>query len=70
MSQFTKLCWLIGSLVDWLIAMKIGINGLFLNRPTTGTGQYLLELLPELVQRDTQNEYVLFTKDESGKMKD
>jgi glycosyltransferase involved in cell wall biosynthesis len=39
--------------------MKIGINGLFLNRPTTGTGQYLLELLPELLQRDTQNEYAL-----------
>ena len=39
--------------------MKIGINGLFLNRPTTGTGQYLLELFPELTQRDTQNEYAL-----------
>jgi glycosyltransferase involved in cell wall biosynthesis len=59
MSQFTKSCWLIGSLVDWLIDMKVGINGLFLNRPTTGTGQYLLELLPALTQRDTQNEYAL-----------
>lgn len=41
--------------------MKIGINGLFLNRPTTGTGQYLLELLPALTQVDTQNEYALIT---------
>lgn len=41
--------------------MNIGINGLFLNRPTTGTGQYLLELLPALAQLDTPNEYAVFT---------
>ena len=50
--------------------MKIGINGLFLNRPTTGTGQYSLELLPALAQRDTQNEYVVITKAEGRGMKD
>jgi len=41
--------------------MRIAINGLFLNRPTTGTGQYLLELLPALVQCDTQNMYAVIT---------
>ncbi len=44
--------------------MKIGINGLFLNRPTTGTGQYLLELLPALANHAPEHEYALIFPDD------
>jgi len=39
--------------------MKIGINALFLQNPTNGSGQYLLHLLHALAEVDRQNEYVL-----------
>ena len=39
--------------------MKIGINALFFQYPTTGSGQYMIHLLAALAQADTQNEYVL-----------
>jgi glycosyltransferase involved in cell wall biosynthesis len=39
--------------------MKIGINALFLNTPTSGSKRYLLRLLDALADIDTRNEYVL-----------
>src|SRR6266702_3260912 len=39
--------------------MKIGINALFLQNPTNGSGQYLLHLLHALAEVDQQNEYIL-----------
>jgi glycosyltransferase involved in cell wall biosynthesis len=39
--------------------MKIGINALFLQNPTNGSGQYLLHLLHALAEVDRQNEYIL-----------
>jgi len=39
--------------------MKIGINALFFQYPSVGTGQYMTHLLKALSQNDTQNEYVL-----------
>ena len=38
--------------------MRIGINGLFLNRPDTGSGQYLAHLLRALASLDSGEEYV------------
>jgi glycosyltransferase involved in cell wall biosynthesis len=39
--------------------MRIGINGTFWNRPSTGSGQYLHALLPALVNCEPENEYVV-----------
>jgi glycosyltransferase involved in cell wall biosynthesis len=39
--------------------MRIVINGVFWDRPTTGSGQYLRALLPALAQRDTENDYAV-----------
>ena len=41
--------------------MRIGINALFLQRPTTGIGQHLFHLLKGLDENDDENTYVLFT---------
>ncbi|MFC2133301.1 glycosyltransferase family 4 protein [Bacteroidota bacterium] len=41
--------------------MRIGIDARVLDRKITGTGRYLLNLLYELPQQDSKNEYVLFT---------
>ena len=45
--------------------MKIAINGMFWDRPTTGSGQYLRALLPALAQRDSISDYVLIAPDEA-----
>lgn len=39
--------------------MRIGINGIFWDRPTTGSGQYLHALVSALAQRDTENDYAV-----------
>jgi len=39
--------------------MKIALNALFLQTPTNGSGQYLLQLLHALKEVDQQNEYML-----------
>jgi glycosyltransferase involved in cell wall biosynthesis len=39
--------------------MKIGISGLFLRTPASGSGQYLLHLLKELPEVDQHNDYLL-----------
>src|SRR5580700_910940 len=39
--------------------MKIGINALFLQTPTNGSGQYLIQLLNALSAIDQQNSYLL-----------
>jgi glycosyltransferase involved in cell wall biosynthesis len=39
--------------------MKIGINALFFQHPTTGSGQYMSHLLAALAKIDSRNEYVL-----------
>ncbi len=39
--------------------MKIGINGLFLQTPASGSGQYLLHLLKELQEVDQHNDYLV-----------
>jgi glycosyltransferase involved in cell wall biosynthesis len=41
--------------------MRIGINALFLQRPTTGIGQHLFHLLKGLDENDDENTFVLFT---------
>lgn len=41
--------------------MRIGVNALFLQRPTTGTGQHLFHLLKGLDEYDHQNTYVLLS---------
>jgi glycosyltransferase involved in cell wall biosynthesis len=41
--------------------VRIGINALFLQRPTTGIGQHLFHLLKGLDENDDENTYVLFT---------
>jgi glycosyltransferase involved in cell wall biosynthesis len=43
--------------------MKIGIDGRILKRGITGTGRYLMNLLCEIPQYDSQNEYYLFVED-------
>jgi glycosyltransferase involved in cell wall biosynthesis len=53
--------------------MKIGINALFLQNPTNGSGQYLLHLLHALAEVDRQNEYILLgtgnlAQDDGGQM--
>jgi glycosyltransferase involved in cell wall biosynthesis len=40
--------------------VKIGINGLFLDKPHTGSGQYTLNLLAALAKLDGENEYCIF----------
>lgn len=39
--------------------MRIGINGTFWDKPSTGSGQYLRELLPALVACEPENEYAV-----------
>ncbi|MCL5961109.1 MAG: glycosyltransferase family 4 protein [Chloroflexi bacterium] len=39
--------------------MRLGLNGLFLQQPMTGSGQYTHHLWRQLVSFDTENEYVL-----------
>ncbi|MBI4318693.1 MAG: glycosyltransferase family 4 protein [Chloroflexi bacterium] len=39
--------------------MRIGFNTLFLDHPTTGTGQYTMNLLAALAEIDPTNDYVL-----------
>ncbi len=41
--------------------MRIGINGSFWDRPTTGSGQYLRSLLHALAQCAPENEFVVIT---------
>ena len=41
--------------------MRIGIDARVLDRPITGTGRYLLNLLKELPNHDLKNEYFLFS---------
>lgn len=41
--------------------MRIGINALFLQKPTTGSGQHLFHLLQGLDGFDRENEYVLLS---------
>lgn len=41
--------------------MRIGIDGRVLDRKITGTGRYLINILMELPNCDTKNEYLLFT---------
>jgi glycosyltransferase involved in cell wall biosynthesis len=41
--------------------MRIGINAVFLQHPTTGSGQHLLNLLRGLDACDNKNEYVLLS---------
>jgi glycosyltransferase involved in cell wall biosynthesis len=44
--------------------MKIGIDARVLDRPITGTGRYLLNILKELPNHDTNNEYFVFSNSE------
>lgn len=46
--------------------MRIGINALFLQKPTTGQGQHLIHLLRGLDQADHENSYVLLSPRLSG----
>ncbi|HTI14944.1 MAG TPA: glycosyltransferase family 1 protein [Dictyobacter sp.] len=39
--------------------MKIGINGMFFQTPTVGSGAYVIQLLKALREIDTENEYVV-----------
>ncbi len=39
--------------------MRIALNGIFFDRPTTGSGQYLRALLLALAQRDLEDEYIV-----------
>jgi glycosyltransferase involved in cell wall biosynthesis len=39
--------------------MKIGINALFMHYPTTGSGQYLTNLIKALAEVDNHNDYIL-----------
>lgn len=41
--------------------MRIGIDARVLDRPITGTGRYLLNILKELPNHDRENEYYLFS---------
>lgn len=41
--------------------MRIGIDARVLDRPITGTGRYLLNILNELPNQDNENEYYLFS---------
>jgi glycosyltransferase involved in cell wall biosynthesis len=41
--------------------MRIGINAFFLDRPETGSGQYLRHLLAALAKADPTNEYLLIS---------
>ncbi len=41
--------------------MRIGIDARVLDRPITGTGRYLLNILKELPNHDLKNEYFLFS---------
>ena len=41
--------------------MRIGVNALFLQKPTTGSGQHLIHLLEGLDGADRDNEYVLLS---------
>ena len=41
--------------------MRIGINALFLQKPTSGMGQHLLHLLEGLDAYDKENTYVLLS---------
>lgn len=45
--------------------MKIAINVQFLNKPNTGTGQYLINLLKVLLEIDKDNEYILYLDDKT-----
>jgi len=47
--------------------MRIGINGLFLDKPHTGSGQYTRHLLAALAMLDRENEYCIFTPRGVGK---
>ena len=40
--------------------MKIAINGMFWNRSTTGSGQYIYALVSELARLGTEHHYVVF----------
>src|SRR5574341_135519 len=39
--------------------MRVALNGIFFDRPTTGSRQYLRALLSALAQRNLENEYVV-----------
>ncbi len=45
---------------------RIGINGLFLDKPHTGSGQYTRHLLAALAKLDGENEYRTFTPPGGG----
>ena len=46
--------------------MRIGINGLFLDKPHTGSGQYTLNLLAALAKLDGEHEYCIFAPPGAG----
>lgn len=50
--------------------MKIGIDARVLDRAFTGTGRYLLNILNELPNQDSKNEYILFTASQLDVNKD
>jgi len=41
--------------------MRIAVNGIFWDKPNTGSGQYLRALLQELLRRDIADDFVLVT---------
>ncbi len=41
--------------------MKIAVNGIFWDKPNTGSGQYLRALLQELLRRDIADNFILVT---------
>ncbi len=41
--------------------MKIGIDARVLERPTTGVGRYLSNILENILKLDSENEYILFS---------
>ncbi len=46
--------------------MRIGLNGLFLKQPMTGSGQYTKNLLAALAEIDQSNDYLLITPPQGG----
>lgn len=47
--------------------MKIGVNARFLGKPYTGIGQYTLNMVKELADADSGNEYVLIVPEDIGR---
>jgi glycosyltransferase involved in cell wall biosynthesis len=47
--------------------VRIGINGSFWDKPTTGTGQYIRELLPALARCAPDNDYICFVPESESR---